>query len=376
MRADGRYSHRVFAGVRHQHPGLARDWWDTLWGKKATAKGDDAAFAKNAHCELRGHRRGSTTGSVGGRGMDLSLKALAPRIRSHWQGNQTLGQAFGISLVLVALPATFCFALGMTMVKFFPGVSARTPLQVLFMGGFLSVLLGAWWCRGMFAMSMVLATANRLMASVAVFVVACAAGWWVATDWAMGLTDMVYKDWTAQTSPPEAWEKSPAVVLPLPELHRFELSGSVGWGSAQALQTALAAHPTIHLLELESDGGFVHEGNLLVDLVRKHHLDTLVRGKCYSTCANVFLAGERRFIGPDASLGFHQSGYAGRTRDTQWSTSEYESSIFYRERGMSPEFMEKALNTSYFSMWVPSAQESLSGGIATHWWSERPREYR
>jgi hypothetical protein len=46
MRADGRYSHRVFAGVRHQHPGLATHWWGTLWGKMANAKGDDAACAK------------------------------------------------------------------------------------------------------------------------------------------------------------------------------------------------------------------------------------------------------------------------------------------------------------------------------------------
>jgi hypothetical protein len=142
------------------------------------------------------------------------------------------------------------------------------------------------------------------------------------------------------------------------------------------MEAALTAHPDIRLVEIESPGGYVHEMNLIVDLLRKHHMDTLVRGKCASACTEIFLAGERRYVGPEARFGFHQSGYAGRNRDTVWSISEYESSILMREKGVDEKFIHNALNTSYYDLWKPHVYDIKRDGFATHWWSERDDDRR
>jgi hypothetical protein len=124
-------------------------------------------------------------------------------------------------------------------------------------------------------------------------------------------------------------------------------------------------------MEVESSGGYVREADQIVDLIRKHGLDTLVRGKCYSACTEIFLAGNKRYVGPQARFGFHQSGYEGRGKDTQWSITEYESSIFYRGKGVSQQFMDQALNTSYYDLWRPDVYDVKVSGFATNWWSER-----
>jgi hypothetical protein len=167
------------------------------------------------------------------------------------------------------------------------------------------------------------------------------------------------------------WRRHALEVTPLPEMRRFSVQGDVGWGSARALEAAIAAHPEIRLLEIESPGGLVHEASLIVELVKKHHLDTLVRGKCYSACTVIFLAGERRFVGPQARFGFHQAGFEGREHDLKWSICEYEVSILMREQGVSEHFMQRALNTSYYDLWRPPVSDVKASGFATHWWSAR-----
>ena len=174
---------------------------------------------------------------------------------------------------------------------------------------------------------------------------------------------------------PQTWQKHPAIVIGVPELHRLSLTGDLGWGSAKALTQAIDAHPELQLIELDSTGGVVHEANVMADLIQKRNLDTLVRGKCASACTELFLSGRRRFVGPDARFGFHQSGYAGRKHDTVWSITEYESSIFYRSKGVSQKFADIALNESYYSSWRPHVIDVKRSGFATDWWSDRPKEY-
>jgi ATP-dependent protease ClpP protease subunit len=120
----------------------------------------------------------------------------------------------------------------------------------------------------------------------------------------------------------------------------------------------------------------VHEENLIVDLIQVNNLDTLVLGKCASACTGAFLAGNRRYVGPEAKLGFHQAGYRGRPQDTQWDIPEYESSILYRAKGVAQDFSPEALNASYYSLWKPDVYDVKQSGFATNWWSERPKEFQ
>jgi membrane-bound ClpP family serine protease len=219
---------------------------------------------------------------------------------------------------------------------------------------------------------------QRLGAGFCTYVLACPLAWMLVTEWGPGYVQLVSS--SSDMRRPDAhqgaaWESRPVRVLAEPQWHRLSLQGDMGWGSAAALERALREYPQTQVLELESPGGFVHESDLMVDLVQLHGLDTLARGRCASACTEVFLAGRRRFVGPQARFGFHQSGYEGRAQDTQWSTTEYEASILYRAKGVSADFAAQALNTSYYGLWRPPLLEVKRAHFATHWWSERPPEY-
>ena len=130
------------------------------------------------------------------------------------------------------------------------------------------------------------------------------------------------------------------------------------------------------MIELNSKGGYVSEMNRLVSIVESNHLHTFVREMCAIACTEIFLAGERRYIGPDAKFGFHQSGYKGRPHDTRWSIHEYMSSIDFRAKGLSEPFIGQALNTAYYDLWRPDVLELKRSGFATAWCSDRGSEYR
>ena len=56
------------------------------------------------------------------------------------------------------------------------------------------------------------------------------------------------------------------------------LSGGINDGSAQQLEDALKLAPDVRTLVLNSNGGWIREGEMLADVVRAHRLDTY-RGK-------------------------------------------------------------------------------------------------
>ena len=303
------------------------------------------------------------------------LRALLHRLKSHWSGEQDLVQVFGPCLVMIPVPALAGCIAAVSLNRFLPSSVRGTASFVLNTGLLFSILAGIWWCKGVHAMWLNSLQSDRMIRATFLFLVAVQGAWWIATAWVPEFVRSAHGDWTEVWHPAatnsESWSKKPLQILVLPELHRISATGSVGWGSAKALETAIKENPDIHLIEVESKGGYVHEADLIVNLIQKHGLNTLARGKCYSACTLIFLAGQRRYVSPEARFGFHQSGYEGRERDTEWSSSEYESAIFYRGQGVRQDFMDKALNTSYYDLWRPHVYDVKTAGFATHWWSER-----
>lgn len=306
------------------------------------------------------------------------LRRLRDRIPRHWRGETTLAESITHCVVMVFLPIITGFTLGIALgLMTSQGVNAfETSLQF---GAFTSLLAVGWWCKGMFTLTNRLLSNQRLTAALLSFVMAFTVAWQLAATVIELAAENLAAIGTKRDSlskVPRSWEDQPAKVLAIPELGRFLLTGDIGWGSAKALRQAIEAHPDIRLLELESNGGFVHEAAQIDAIIESHHLDTLVRGRCYSACTDIFLAGIRRFVGHGAKLGFHQSGYPGRPRDTVWDIPEYGSSITFRAKGISDDFAEIALNTSYYSAWYPHVYDVKRSGFATHWWSDRPPEYQ
>lgn len=242
----------------------------------------------------------------------------------------------------------------------------------------LSLLLVAWWAIGLLRASKRLLSSGYFFIPALAFLIAFATGLlWVTTlvPGAYEFAELI-RQRVAENREDSAHYGKPWSVEYDPVLRRLVASGSIGEGSAKAMETVLAQHPNIKILELESLGGLVSERDLIVELVQKHHLDTVVLQRCSSACTNVYLAGERRYITSKSTFGFHHSGSHKGDIDIKWDVSEYMSAVFFRSRGVKEEFFRKALNTPYNDIWQPSTFELRDSGFATNWWSDRLAAYR
>lgn len=308
---------------------------------------------------------------------------LLDRLRAHWHGELNLWLVFFYCPFLILIPAGL--ALLVEFLSVFLNMNPAAYAERWLVGSTIVAtdLLTVWWCRGTIQKSLRMLSADRLLSAVPVFALGFYAAMLFVTEslpLSVASTSEIIQEASrerqAKLKSQEPWEKTPWTVRAQPELRRLIATGDIGWGSAKALEKAIAGNPELTLLEIDSLGGLVLEENLIVDMVQSRKMDTLVIGKCASACTGVFLAGDRRYVGPNARLGFHQSGFRGRAPDTQWSSPEYESAILYRAKGVSDAFTREALNTSYYSVWKPHVLDVKLSGFATNWWSDRPTKYQ
>jgi hypothetical protein len=311
-----------------------------------------------------------------------AIDKLCGRIKGHWRGELSLFQVY------FYCPTLGCVVL---VVLFFAVITTEAVLdltavkQALLEATSLAVMgvFGLWWCIGTFRKTNKLLSENRLTIAALVYASACWSSWqfgfffFPAMHDSIGnFSNRIDEQRESFADLQESQKRQPWRVTAQPELRRIIAEGDIGFGSADALAVVVRQYPQLRLIELNSRGGYVAEMNRLVAIVESNHLDTFVREKCASACTDVFLAGEHRYIDPDAKFGFHQSGYKGRPRDTEWSVTEYMTSIDYRAKGLPEPFISKALNTSYYELWRPDALALKRSGFATAWWSDRGPEYR
>lgn len=170
-------------------------------------------------------------------------------------------------------------------------------------------------------------------------------------------------------------ERRPVEVRADPQLGRIVLRGRVGFGSSEALEKVLLANRQLTLIELESPGGYAVEGFRMAELITRYGLDTVAFGDCASACTLLFAAGGVRHLGPDAELGFHRSGTKYGPVGEGWSATDHAMADYYAQRGVTQEFIHKALTPSIRDLWVAPHAEQYVAGYASLRWSERKSGY-
>jgi hypothetical protein len=95
-------------------------------------------------------------------------------------------------------------------------------------------------------------------------------------------------------------------TLPDSQPFAIKLNDEIGNSTARDFEKALAARPDATVLILNSPGGYVDTALVIANEVHRRGLITVVpRGSgCYSACAYIYFAGERRQV--DGELGVHQ----------------------------------------------------------------------
>jgi hypothetical protein len=143
----------------------------------------------------------------------------------------------------------------------------------------------------------------------------------------------------------------------------LRLSGEFQDDVSDAFASALAEHPGIHRLELDSPGGDAEEGFSMAALVEKYSISTFVGDHCESACTIVFVAGRERSTTPTAKLGFH------RARSSLWFDAPDDDKFnarlisYFQSKGIETSFAQKAFRVPSNDIWYPSVDELLAAGV-------------
>ncbi len=143
------------------------------------------------------------------------------------------------------------------------------------------------------------------------------------------------------------------------------IHGAIGLGSTKALRAVLTMYPNVPEVELNSPGGLVVEGVGMTRLLHSAGVRTVVTKRCSSACTSMFLAGEERVIGAKARLGFHRSFSITGDFGSEWSKTDLADAEWMRSRGVREAFIQQALDTPGWDLWVPTHVELLGVGVAT-----------
>jgi hypothetical protein len=138
------------------------------------------------------------------------------------------------------------------------------------------------------------------------------------------------------------------------------LAGEYQFGVATAFADALDQYPDAHTVELEGPGGLKNEGLAIAHAIQDRNLVTHAIGDCESACTLAFVAGRERFLGENASLGFHAVSAPVFSIDLN---ADYDR--FLGVRGIDRQFIRRAAATPANDMWYPTHDELKAAGVIT-----------
>jgi hypothetical protein len=153
-----------------------------------------------------------------------------------------------------------------------------------------------------------------------------------------------------------------AEILLLPGGSELEVRGILGVGVASQFARALAEHPQVRTIHLNSPGGREREGVVMANLIKSGRLGTYTATGCYSACVLAFVAGSPRVLNPDARLGLHSvSGDGTDPFYIARVNASYRQNL--RTMGVSESFVRQATSAPASEVWIPEPAELLSNHV-------------
>ena len=154
------------------------------------------------------------------------------------------------------------------------------------------------------------------------------------------------------------------------------------------LSDYLFEHPEIKILKLTGPGGFMPAAREMASKIIEFDLNTVAYGECESACTTIFLAGNKRSLETSAKLGFHRQWvdkeqeklYYNAMKQTKGWKNEFDyiawiydvlvdniikDITFMKSRGVSMDFIIKALSIDSVDIWEPTREELWTAGVLT-----------
>lgn len=293
-------------------------------------------------------------------------------LRNIWLGKASLLRIFFVGGFAVGCWSSLCLMVTAVVIDRdnYTGSYAMRQWIVLLVV-LATPMAGIWWGTGMMRCTLrahreghhFLVAGSGFVLSSIILTQIVFANLGMAGEWISGWWDMVSS------------KRAATEVVHDPFLGRIVVRGEIGFGSYLALEQALQMRPKLTLVEIESPGGYVYEGLAMARLIEQNKMDTVSFGVCASACTFLLAAGQERYLGKDALIGFHRSGSYRMLNTSSWSSADYQMASYYRSRNTQDGFIRRALDTPFSGIWIPEHWEMYASGYATKRWSDRKSGY-
>jgi len=287
-------------------------------------------------------------------------------IARHWRGELTLPVSFWVNNFLLAMPVGFAIGalaawIAVTGDYLRGGSIALLVAWPLLLGFSVWCIVGAWRAASAFTDS----GGSSLWAGLAKLMLALSA---------LGTAGSALFEFAPNVG---AYLRMARGIDPIGHVQatlsadgrRLRLEGPLGLGDAERIRALAAKAGAVRIVELDSPGGRLKEGEEIAALVKRASWHTRTTGACESACTLVHMAGERKQLLPGAKIGFHRAS-AGTVNPVLDTLANRELVRIYREAGLPERFIERTLATPASRMWYPSRDELVGAGLVSL--AERP----
>jgi hypothetical protein len=148
-----------------------------------------------------------------------------------------------------------------------------------------------------------------------------------------------------------------------PDGRTLYVQGTYGLRSEDAVRRALADNKGIREVVLAGPGGRASTGFELFRMFRERKLATHVDAGCASACTIAFLGGVERNLGSKGRLGFHRASFPGMGDSDMYESNRGIRRFLIYSARLTPAFADRVFETPADSIWVPTPQELLAGGV-------------
>jgi hypothetical protein len=281
-------------------------------------------------------------------------------IKQHWQGRNSLAQAFWLNLVILFV------VLGLVERFIFPPyfkdeVVVTGAVIVYFI--VVKLIVYPWQVVGVLRVCdlRIKSDSGRSWATAAqIALVVSLAATLIATIETYQKLQVFKRDLELR-----------AMILPGPEYSLdlvkqgklIHLQGPFEIGITRRVAQLIAGNPEVVGIILDSEGGQIYEGRGLARLIRENKLQTFSLEKCLSSCTTAFVAGTTRTLGTNARLGFHQYKTYSLIPSINVANEQAKDMAIFVKQGVSAEFLEKIFVQPPESIWWPEIDELITAGV-------------
>ena len=281
-------------------------------------------------------------------------------LKQHWQGRNSLGQAFWLNLVILFV------ALDLVERYVFPPYvegEIVVTVAVIVYAIVVKLIVYPWQVVGVLRVCdlRIKSNSGRSWATAAqIALVVSLAATLIATIETYQKLQIFKRDLELE-----------AMIFPGPEYSLdlvkqgklIHLQGPFQIGITDRVAQLIARNPEVVGIILDSEGGQIYEGRGLARIITKHRLRTFSLDECLSSCTTAFIAGTTRTLGTNARLGFHQYKTYSIIPSIDVDNEQAKDMAIFVKQGVSPRFLEKIFAQPPESMWWPDIDELLDAGV-------------